>query len=151
MSMYEFTMSLSIRHPNMDPTRITEALGIEPQHSWRAGEQRCDPSGTQLEGAHRDSYWRGRLIEDPRLSAGQFSVESLLDQALSQMRRSQPLLDELHAGGGMAQLHVNLFVREDLRLDLSADVLAAFGRLGLAVALEIHLLSHTRDLERQAN
>ena len=40
MSEYEFTVSLRIRHPSIAPSRITETLGIEPQHTWKAGEAR---------------------------------------------------------------------------------------------------------------
>ncbi len=151
LSEYEFTMSLRIRHPTIDPTRITRTLGIEPQHSWCAGEQRRDPGGTPLEGVHRDSYWMGRLTEDPRLSGGAFSVESLLDQAFSQLRRSQELFDELHAGGGSAELNVTLVAGADFRLDLSADAVGAFGRLGLAITLEVHLLSPTSRPPSEAN
>jgi hypothetical protein len=42
MSEYEFTVSLRIRHPSIEPSRITETLGIEPQHTWKAGEARHD-------------------------------------------------------------------------------------------------------------
>jgi len=40
MSEYEFTISLRIRHPSVDPRTITETLGIEPQYTWKAGEPR---------------------------------------------------------------------------------------------------------------
>ncbi len=141
MSAYEFTMSLRVRHPAIDPARITQALGIEPQHHWRAGQQRCDPAGQPLEGTHHDSYWVSRLLEDPRLSGGALSVESLLEQTLARLRRAQPLFDELRASGGIAELDLILFARENFRLDLSCDSLAALHRLGLQVALEFRMLS----------
>src|SRR6185312_5049318 len=75
MSEYEFTVSLRIRHPTIDPDTITAALGIQPQHCWRAGEPRCDPAGAELGGTYRDSYWMGRLMDDPQLSSGSASVE----------------------------------------------------------------------------
>jgi hypothetical protein len=37
---------------------------------------------------------------------------------------------------------VSLFAREDFRLELSARSLALLGRLGLAVALDIHPQPH---------
>lgn len=150
MSAYEFTMSLRVRGPTIDPTRITQALGIEPQHSWRAGEKRVDPAGRPLEGAHHDSYWMSRLMEEPRVSGGEFSVESLLEQALGRFRRSQPFFEELRAGGGVAELDVTLFARENFRLDLSIDSLAALHRLGLAVALEVHLVSRSTSVPVEA-
>ena len=40
MSEYEFALALRIRHPSIEPAQITEALGIGPQHAWKAGDAR---------------------------------------------------------------------------------------------------------------
>jgi len=149
MSEYEFTVSLRVRHPAIDPLRITNTLGIEPQHTWRAGDPRRDPAGGELEGAHRESYWMGRLMAEPQLSSARVSVESVLMQTLAQLRRSQCFLEQLSADGGVAELYVSLYAREAFRLDLSADSLALLGRLRLAVGLEVHLLSPMSGLERK--
>lgn len=50
MSEYEFTVSLRIRHPTIGPETISATLGVQPQHTWRAGEPRCDPTGAELGG-----------------------------------------------------------------------------------------------------
>ncbi|MFZ0500777.1 MAG: DUF4279 domain-containing protein [Steroidobacteraceae bacterium] len=138
MSEYEFTVSLRIRHPTIDPPTITAALGLQPQHSWRAGEPRCDPAGTELGGAYRDSYWLGRLMEEPQLSSDSMSVEGVILKTLSNLRRVQSFLEQLNAEGGIAELLVSLYVRDDFRLELSPDSLTLLGRLHLAVVLDIH-------------
>jgi hypothetical protein len=138
MSEYEFTISLRIRHPSIDPARITRTLGMEPQHTWQAGQPRRGPGGEALEGVHRESYWMGRLMEEPQLALAGVSVETVLLQALAHLRRSQSFLEQLHAEGGAAELHVSLFARSDFRLELSTQSLALLGRLGLAVALDVH-------------
>ena len=138
MSEYEFTLSLRLRHPSIDPFRITQTLGIEPQHTWKAGDSRRDPAGAALEGAYRDSYWMGRLMEEPKLSSDRLSVESVLLQTLAHLRRSQAFLEQLHAEGGVAELHVSLYAREAFRLELSDETLRLLGRLGMAVALDVH-------------
>jgi len=137
MSEYEFTVSLRIRHPSIGPSRITEALGIEPQHTWKAGEPRGDPGSGDRGGVYRESYWMGRLMDEPQLSSGQVSVETVLLQTLTQLRRSQPFLEQLSADGGVAELSISLFARENFRLELSSDSLALLGRLRLSVALDI--------------
>ena len=88
MSEYEFTVSLRIRHPTIDPATISAALGIEPQHTWRAGQPRCDPAGAELGGTHHDSYWMGRLMDEPQLSSDGVSVERVILKTLSQLRRT---------------------------------------------------------------
>jgi Domain of unknown function (DUF4279) len=138
MSEYEFTISLRIRHPTIEPDTITKTLGIEPQHIWKAGDARRSPGGEALEGSYRESYWMARLMPEPELSSGRSSVESVVLQTLAQLRRSHAFLERLGRNGGVAELHVSLFARENFRLDLSAESLAMLGRLGLAVALEIH-------------
>jgi Domain of unknown function (DUF4279) len=122
----------------MDPAVITATLGVQPQHTWRAGERRCDPAGAELGGVHHDSYWMGRLMDEPQLSSENVSVESLLVKTLTHLRRSQPFLEQLSADGGVSELHVSLYAREDFRLELSTDSLTLLARLRLAVALDIH-------------
>ena len=138
MSEYEFTVSLRLRHPVIDPSTITRTLGIEPQHTWKAGEARRDPAGGTLEGVYRESYWMGRLMDEPQLSSARMSVESVLLQTLAHLRRSHDFLEQLHADGGVAELHVSLYAREEFRLELSEEALGLLGRLGLAVALDVH-------------
>jgi hypothetical protein len=109
-----------------------------PQHSWKAGDPRRDPGGGTLEGVYRESYWMGRLIQEPVQSPAHVSLESVLLQTLAHLRRSHGFLERLDADGGIAELHVSLFAREDFQLELSAQSLALLGRLGLAIALDIH-------------
>jgi len=33
-----FQLSLRIRHPSIDPEEISKGLGIEPEHTFRAGQ-----------------------------------------------------------------------------------------------------------------
>jgi hypothetical protein len=143
VTTYEFAISLHIRHPTIDPCRITETLGIEPQHSWQAGGARRSPAGEDREGVYRESYWTARVMEGPQLSSDGVSVEAVLMQTASLLNRAHGFLEQLKAEGGVAELHVSLFARGDFRLDLLAESLALLGRLGLAIVLDVHL--HTAE------
>jgi hypothetical protein len=138
MSEYEFTVALRIRHPTMDPATISATLGIQPQHTWRAGQPRCDATGAELGGAHHDSYWMARLMEEPQLSSDVVSVERVILNTLSKLRRAQSFLEQLSAEGGVAELIVSVYAREDFRLEFPSDSLTLLGRLSLAVALDVH-------------
>ena len=138
MSEYEFTVSLRIRHPTIDPQTISDTLGIQPLHTWRAGRPRCDPAGAEIGGAHHDSYWMARLMENPQLSSDGVSVERVIVTTLSQLRRAQTFLEQLHAEGGLAALLVSLYARADFRLELPADSLTLLGRMHMAVVLDVH-------------
>jgi len=150
MSQYEFTASLRMRHPSIDPAAITHALGIKPQHTWQSGTSRMGAGGESLEGLYRESYWMGRLMEAPQLS-GQVSVEDVLRDTLANLRRSQAFLERIQNEGGVTELHVSLFARANFGLELPAATLALLGRLGVGVALEIHTQSaQTAEPEPQA-
>lgn len=135
MSAYEFTISLRIRHPEIDPNRITEALSLQPQHSWKAGASRQTSTGGA--GEHRDSYWMAKLMEEPQLTTSQISFESVLVQTITQLRRAQAFLEQLRAEGALSEISISLFARKDFRLELSPDTMTLMGRMGLAVAFEV--------------
>lgn len=137
MSDYEFTMSLRIRHPDMDPDLITRTLGLQPQHTWRAGEERKSSAGDVLNGTYRESYWVCGLMPQPKLSTGQVGVESELQHALSTLRRSFDFLQSLQESGGTTEVYINIFAREEFRIDLLAEVSAVLGRLGITMAIEV--------------
>jgi len=137
MSDYEFTMSLRIRHPDIDPALITRTLGLQPQHTWRAGDERKSSAGDALNGTYRESYWVCGLMPQPKLSTEQVGVESELQQVLSTLRKSCDFLQSLQKGGGATELHVSIFAREEFRIDLLADLASLVGRLGITMAIEV--------------
>jgi hypothetical protein len=151
MSEYEFTLSLRIRHPTGDPAMITAALGIQPQHTWRAGDPRRDAAGAQLGGAHHDSYWMGRLMDEPQVSSGSVSVEGMILKTLTNLRRARSFLERLNAEGGVAEVHVSIFARNDFRIELPSESLTLLARLHLAVALDVHPHSPLEATASRAN
>jgi hypothetical protein len=151
MSDYEFTISLCVRHPAIDPSVITQSLGIEPQHTWRAGAARRGPAGEALDGVYHQSYWTGRLMDDPQLSSERSTVESVLLQTLSQLSRSHDFLQQLSTEGGTAELVVSMFARGVFRLDLSPESSALLGRLRLTIAFDIHPHSPSNTASPAAN
>lgn len=143
MSDYEFTISIRIRHPHAEPGEITRILGIEPQHTWRAGDPRRDSAGGELLGMHRETYWMGRLMNEPQLASNHVGVESVVVRTLAQLRKSSAFLEALKGEGGVAELQVSIFAREEFRLEFQPESLALLGRLGLAIVLEIKPHPHT--------
>lgn len=52
-----FQLSLRIRHPAIAPDEISTALGVSPEHSFRAGDLRADRSAGRRSGQHTQTYW----------------------------------------------------------------------------------------------
>jgi len=139
MSECQFTISLRIRHPRIEPAQITQALGIEPQYAWQAGEPRRDiESDERTEGAYHESYWTARLVEQSSLSADAASIESVLLQILARLRRSFEFLRDLNEEEAVTELHISVFASENFRLELLPESLILLGRLGLALSLEVN-------------
>jgi len=137
MSDYEFTMSLRIRHPDIDPAQISTTLGLQAQHSWSAGEARRDTGGSALSGTYRESFWVCELMSTPELSSDQLSVESELQRVLGTLRRSVDFLQSLHESGGATEIYISIFAREEFRIELGGEVVALLGRLGITTAIEV--------------
>jgi hypothetical protein len=134
---HEFTMSLAIRHPDIDPALITRELGLEPGHVWRRGEQRTDDAGMVLRGNHRDSYWLCEIAARPKFSGEQVRVESELSRVLKTLQKSIAFLQNLHHGGGATELLVTVFARGDFRMELLPEETALLGRIGLSIIIDI--------------
>lgn len=77
-------------------------------------------------------------MDEPQLSSNSVSVERVILKTLSQLRRAQSFLERLNAEGGVAELLVSLYARDDFRLELPSDSLILLGRMRLAVALDVH-------------
>lgn len=133
----EFMMSLVVRHPDVDPMRITRALGLQPGHVWREGEPRKGPTGDALVGKHRESYWICELVARPKFSVEPARVESELATILQMLRKSMDFLQDLHHGGGVIELLVTVFARGDFRMKLLPDEAALLGRMGVSLTIEI--------------
>jgi hypothetical protein len=52
-----YQVRLLIRHPAIDPDRITSTLGLTPHLSAMVGTVRKNPVGTVLPGLHKHSVW----------------------------------------------------------------------------------------------
>jgi hypothetical protein len=137
MSDHEFTMSLGVRHPDIDPAQITLALGLQPGHVWTKGDQRKDHAGAALGGSHRESYWLCELVPRPRLSGERINVQSEVSGVLQMLGKSIGFMQDLHHGGATTELFVTVFARGDFHMELLPEEAALLGRIGVALTIEI--------------
>ncbi|MGH8258713.1 MAG: DUF4279 domain-containing protein [Steroidobacteraceae bacterium] len=133
-----FTVSLSIRHPSIDPREITRTVGFEPQHSWRAGEARRTAQGQPLEGGYHESYWTGEFRELDASLRGVVDIEAVLLAAVVQLRRSQSFLSRLQAEGATVELFIEVVGGNEFTFSLSPQLLAMLARSGFSVMLKMH-------------
>jgi hypothetical protein len=133
-----FTVSLCIRHPNIDPDEITRTLGFEPQHSWKAGDKRRAARGRPLEGNYHESYWTGEFRELDASLRGLVEIESVLLQAVVQLRRSQKFLSRLQSEGATVELYVEVAGGSEFTFALAPQLISMIARSGFSLVLRVH-------------
>ena len=50
-------LSLRVRHPDIDPQEISGALGLDPEHCFKAGDSRATRSKNRAAAQHTQTYW----------------------------------------------------------------------------------------------
>ena len=153
MTSLDYSITLRIRHPDIDPHEISRQLGIEPQHAWRAGEQRQLETGEPTAGVYRETVWIGLLPQVPLDSlasrrdapaVGSEPVRDALPLALlhvtaMKMKRATAFWQRLAEQGGTVECLLQIERGERCQLDLSPALLAALAELRIALSVEIEL------------
>jgi hypothetical protein len=151
-----FQFSLRIRHPSIDPAALTREFGVEPEHSYRAGDQRALRSIAAQSTVHTESYWLGSLdpfdwpqdLSYPGQATLQVALEQLRQTATDSfgwalslsagrfLRTHADLLRRIAAEGGQVTLLVALSASEVGSFTLMPEVSRILGDLGVAVEFE---------------
>jgi hypothetical protein len=134
-STFNYSISLRVRHPNLDPAVLTDTLHLEPVHTWRAGEPRRSVGGAILGGEHRETYWSAPLPGQAVGSAA-FALEQFLGQQLVQLNRHRELLTRLQDEGGQISLLIEMSNLENAVLTLSTSVSRKLADLNIEVEFQ---------------
>jgi hypothetical protein len=102
-SEYRYRVRLLIRHPHVDPARITHALGLDGHYSARAGSARKSPNGDPLPGLYKTSFWTHSFHTERNRR-----FFSDIEKMITRLESYRPFLAELVDGGGSIQLIVHL-------------------------------------------
>jgi hypothetical protein len=152
-----FQLSLRIKHPSMDPANISKELGIEPEHSFRAGQSRPSKSGVSPTAVHTESYWLAPL--NPASWFGALPFEPMPNVLISQgmidiavtrnlawalglcavrfSKAHSELLHTIRSEGGEISLLVTLSSTSISSFSLQPHVSRVFGELGMTLEFEI--------------
>ena len=134
-STFSYAISLRVRHPNLDPARLTETLHLEPLHCWRTGEPRRSATGAALGGEHRESYWAAPL-PGQAVGAAAFPLELFLGQQLVQLSRHREFLARLQDEGAQISLLVEMSPVDNAVLTLSTGVSRKLADLNIEVEFQ---------------
>jgi len=151
-----FQFSLRIRHPSIDPAELSREFGVEPEHAYRAGDQRALRSVAAQPTVHTESYWlasldpfdwpqdtsfpghaRLQLVMEHLRQAATDSFGWALSLSAGQfLRLHADLLRRIASEGGQVTLLVALSASEVGSFTLMPEVSRILGDLGIAVEFE---------------
>jgi len=152
-----FQFSLRIKHPSMDPAEISKGLGIEPEHSFRAGQPRHSKSGLAPAAVYTESYWLAALdpstwfgnppfAEGLNLGVTQKHIDAAVARnltwalSLCVVRLSKlhgAPLHNIRSDGGEISLLVTLSPTAVSSFTLTPEVSRMFGEMGIALEFDI--------------
>jgi hypothetical protein len=131
---YHFRISLRVRHPSIEPGRITEALGMEPDRCWKAGEPRQTPTGMPLAGSNRDTYWTARITT----GRWPLALNDAIHETLRGLVRHRSFLHEIRAEEGKVELFVGWFFEDQSGDEFTHQCLALAGDLQIDLSIDVY-------------
>lgn len=135
MTANEYSIALRVRHPSIDPDKISRALGFEPQHSWRAGEPRRSTSGEASAGVYRETYWVGFVPSLPPYAPSVLAPQASLTFTLLRMKRGATFWRELIDEGGSVECLIEIVSGDSFTLDLSPALLSLLVQLRIGLTI----------------
>ena len=138
MYPYRYLVSLRIWHPTINPDSITRKLGMQPFRKRMVGEQRSTPKGNTLQGINKDTYWTAELHTGKSLSSRKIALEDFLTDQLARFKKMGKYFGHIRKTGGRIGLFVGLFCDKNMGAEFPSSLLAAMGKLGIDVSLDIY-------------
>jgi hypothetical protein len=152
-----FELALRVRHPSLDPDALSKELGLEPTHTFRAGQLREPRSSASPASVHAESYWLGTLDptawladiwpgfasndsppKKPAKAIAWQSLGSALDMTARVLVRSHvPLFERIRAEGGQVCLLVTLSPIAVDSFSVAPEASQIFGELGITIEFEM--------------
>jgi hypothetical protein len=127
-----YNVRLLVRHPNIDPERITNTLRLAPHLSAIAGSARRNPKGAILPGVHRHSVWSHSF----RLEGNRRFFSDVVN-LINKLEPHKTFLVELANSGGSICLIVDLPGDTNIGDVLSWREMARLSALQIDLGIEV--------------
>jgi hypothetical protein len=117
----------------MDPVEISNALGLTPQRTTRAGASRTSPKGEALAGAYEFSYWTHQFDTE-----GASELGLVLEGLVERLKRNQQFLHQIVKDGGSVQLFCGVFAAGNWDEILSHTLMGRLAELRVDLRLDVY-------------
>ena len=127
-----FSIRLSIRHPNIDPSEITRTLNIIPRDCWQIGSPRRAPNGVSRPGVYKESGWTKDWDVD-----GRRNFFGSVDETLNILEPGKELLNRIVETSGSIYLVVHLAGSRNIGSDLTFETQSRLSAFGIRLGIEV--------------
>jgi hypothetical protein len=135
---YEYSLSLRIHHPLLDPREISRALRMRPKIAWRVGEPRLTPRGEPLPGVRSETYWSKALtprwVKVPHGTQAEAKVIALMKR----LRGQTTFLGRLRRTGGRIEIWLSSYSTHNYSFVLPAALIASISKLGCVFIVDVY-------------
>ena len=136
MQDYDYSISLRVHHPSMDPGDVTAEFGLRPFRHWQAGDARSTPTGRPLEGTYSDTYWCANLCANVNSSSE--CLEAALLRHSGGLSPHQAFISHVLDSGGKVEFYVGVFGPASFGFEFEPSLLEQIAAMGLALSVEIY-------------
>ncbi len=126
-----FRISLRIVHPNLRSEEITDALGLVPDVSYSAGDEKVTPKGSVIGGQRAETYW---THEWPVNGSFEESLGKLTERLLG----NGDYLRQLSSTGGRVECFVGWFSSRNSGFYVTSDLSRVLSELKIDLAFDIY-------------
>lgn len=128
----KYSILLVIKHPSLEPDRITNELRMSPTASWVVGEQRSTPAGRRLSGVNESSFWSLKT----EAYGDRFFFEGLGD-FLTRLEENSEFVINLAETGGSIAIIIHLSGGFNIGDEMSWGDLDRLARLKVSLGIEV--------------
>lgn len=128
-----FQVSLCVKHPNTDPTKITAALRLAPKRTTRAGAPRTTPRGNPLKGTYDVTFW---THEFDVKGASELGV--VLEYLIERLQKHKRFFHRIVCEGGAVELFCGVFAAGNWDEILSHTLMSQLAALRVDLRLDVY-------------
>lgn len=128
-----FSVSLSITHPDMDPTEISKAIELTPKRTTRAGAPRTTSRGDSLTGTYEFSSWVHSFHVQ-----GASELGVVIQDLARRLQRHEPFFRRIVEGGGSVELFCCVRAAGNWDEILSHSLMGQLSALHIDLRLDVY-------------
>lgn len=128
-----FRVTMSVKHPDMDPAEVSKTLEMTPRRATQAGAPRTTTEGDRLTGVYAFSCWAHEFDVE-----GASELGTVLEGLVARLRRHGEFFQRIAREGGSVELFCGVFAAGNWDEVLSCELLGQLAALHLDLRLDVY-------------